>query len=197
MLIIYKLLKYITFFIIFLVLFISIFFIPLISNGSLNFEYNDSSEIIAFNPNGFVWPLPGYTRISSYFGKRTSPTSGASSSHSGIDIPAPPGTKFIAVNDGEITFTQFLGAGGYTITLSFGNIRVTYCHCDPNFIVKVGDIVKQGEVIGYVGPKNVYGVKGNQYKDENGNPTNGATTGPHLHLGIRLDGKYQNPLNYF
>lgn len=197
MLIIYKLLKYITFFIIFLVLFISIFFIPLISNGSLNFEYDNTSEIIAFNPNGFVWPLPGYTRISSYFGKRTSPTSGASSSHSGIDIPAPPGTKFIAVNDGEITFTQFLGAGGYTITLSFGNIRVTYCHCDPNFIVKVGDIVKQGQVIGYVGPKNVYGVKGNQYKDENGNPTNGATTGPHLHLGIRLDGKYQNPLNYF
>lgn len=197
MLIIYKLLKYITFFIIFLVLSISIFFIPLISNGSLNFEYDNTSEIIAFNPNGFVWPLPGYTRISSYFGKRTSPTSGASSSHSGIDIPAPPGTKFIAVNDGEITFTQFLGAGGYTITLSFGNIRVTYCHCDPNFIVKVGDIVKQGQVIGYVGPKNVYGVKGNQYKDENGNPTNGATTGPHLHLGIRLDGKYQNPLNYF
>lgn len=197
MLIIYKLLKYITFFIIFLVLFISIFFIPLISNGSLNFEYDNTSEIIAFNPNGFVWPLPGYTRISSYFGKRTSPTSGASSSHSGIDIPAPPGTKFIAVNDGEITFTQFLGAGGYTITLSFGNIRVTYCHCDPNFIVKVGDIVKQGQVIGYVGPKNVYGVKGNQYKDENGNPTNGATTGPHLHLGIRLDGKYQNPLSYF
>ena len=197
MLIIYNLLKYITFFIIFLVLFISIFFIPLISNGSLNFEYDNTSEIIAFNPNGFVWPLPGYTRISSYFGKRTSPTSGASSSHSGIDIPAPPGTKFIAVNDGEITFTQFLGAGGYTITLSFGNIRVTYCHCDPNFIVKVGDIVKQGQVIGYVGPKNVYGVKGNQYKDENGNPTNGATTGPHLHLGIRLDGKYQNPLNYF
>ena len=197
MLIIYKLLKYITFFIIFLVLFISIFFIPLISNGSLNFEYDNTSEIIAFNPTGFVWPLPGYTSISSYFVKRTSTTSGAYSSHSGIDIPAPPGTKFIAVNDGEITFTQFLGAGGYTITLSFDNIRVTYCHCNPNFIVKVVDIVKQGQVIGSVGPKNVYGVKGNQYKDENGNPTNGATTGPHLHLGIRLDGKYQNPLNYF
>ena len=43
--------------------------------------------------------------------KRTSPTSGASSSHSGIDIPAPPGSNFIAVADGEITFCQFLGAG--------------------------------------------------------------------------------------
>ena len=72
---------------------------------------------------------------------------GASSSHSGIDIPAPQGTKFIAVADGEITFCQFLGAGGFTITLSFDNYKVSYCHCDPNFIVKVGDAIKQGQVI--------------------------------------------------
>lgn len=72
---------------------------------------------------------------------------GASSSHSGIDIPAPEGSKLIAVNDGEITFRQFLGAGGYTITLSFDNYKVSYCHCDPNWIVKVGDKVKQGQVI--------------------------------------------------
>ena len=83
---------------------------------------------------------------------------GASSSHSGIDIPAPQGSKFIAVHDGEITFCKFLGAGGYTITLSFDNFRVSYCHCDPNFIVSVGDKVRQGQIIGYVGPKNVYGV---------------------------------------
>lgn len=122
---------------------------------------------------------------------------GASSSHSGIDIPAPPGSKLISVHDGEITFCEFLGAGGYTITLSFDNYKISYCHCDPNFIVSVGDKIKQGQIIGYVGPKNVYGVKGNQYKDEKGNPTNGATTGPHLHLGIRIDGKYTNPLDYF
>ena len=158
---------------------------------------NLDSEIISINPDGFVWPIPGYTRISSYFGKRVSPTSGASSSHSGIDIPAPEGTKLIAVADGEITFTQFLGAGGYTITLSFGNYKVTYCHCSPNYIVKVGDKVKQGQVIGYVGPKYVYGVKGNQYSDSSGKPTNGATTGTHLHFGIRIDGNYQNPLNFF
>ena len=122
---------------------------------------------------------------------------GASSSHSGIDIPAPEGTQLIAVADGEITFTQFLGAGGYTITLSFDNYKVTYCHCSPNYIVKVGDKIKQGQVIGYVGPKYVYGVKGNQYSDSTGKPTNGATTGTHLHLGIRIDGKYQNPLDFF
>lgn len=106
-----------------------------------------SSEILDFNPNGFVWPIPGYTRISSFFGKRDSPTSGASSSHSGIDIPAPEGTHFIAVADGEITFRDFLGAGGYTITLSFENFKISYCHCDPNFIVHVGDKIKQGQII--------------------------------------------------
>ena len=100
---------------------------------------------------------------------------GASSSHSGVDIPAPQGSKFIAVHDGEITFRQFLGAGGYTITLSFDNFKVSYCHCDPNFIVKVGDKIKQGQVIGYVGPKYVNGVTGNIYHDGVGF-TNGATT---------------------
>lgn len=180
-----------------MILFVCIFFTPVITSGSFTYQENLDSEIISVNLNGFVWPLPGYTRISSYFGKRVSPTSGASSSHSGIDIPAPEGTKFIAVADGTITFTQFLGAGGYTITLSFDNYRVTYCHCSPNYIVKVGDTVKQGQVIGHVGPKYVYGVKGNQYSDSSGKPTNGATTGTHLHLGIRIDGKYQNPLNFF
>ncbi len=38
---------------------------------------------------------------------------------------------------------------------------------------------------------------GNTYKDSSGKPTNGATTGSHLHLGIRLNGEYVNPLNYF
>ena len=190
-----KILNTIIIFILFFTLFICIFFIPTLGNSDISNSI--PSEIIDFNPNGFVWPLPGYTRISSYFGKRVSPTSGASSSHSGIDIPAPQGANFIAVADGEITFRQFLGAGGYTITLSFSNFRVSYCHCDPNFIVKVGDKVKQGQIIGQVGPKYVYGVKGNQYSDSTGKPTNGATTGPHLHLGIRIDGKYQNPLDFF
>ncbi len=174
MIFISKILNIFIIFIIFFTLFICIFFIPTLGI-SISQEDLDS-EIIDFNPNGFVWPLPGYTRISSYFGKRVSPTSGASSSHSGIDIPAPQGTKFIAIADGEITFRQFLGAGGYTITLSFSNYKVSYCHCDPNFIVEVGDKVKQGQVIGYVGPKYVYDVPGNQYSDASGRPTNGATT---------------------
>lgn len=161
--------------IILLSIFISIFFIPIIQNGNFSYDVSSNKEILALNPNGFVWPIPGYTSISSYFGKRKAPASGASSFHHGVDIPAPEGTKLIAICDGKITFRAFLGAGGYTITLSFDNYKVSYCHVSPNFVVNVGDFVSQGQVIGYVGPKYVYGVPGNQYSDSKG-PTNGATT---------------------
>lgn len=133
-------------FIILFSIFISIFFIPIIQNESIS-SNNFHKEFLNFNPDGFVWPIPGYTSISSPFGKRNAPTSGASSFHYGTDIPAPEGTKLIAVNDGEITFCSFFGAGGYTITLSFDNFKVSYCHVSPNFIVNIGDFVKEGQVI--------------------------------------------------
>lgn len=177
-----NLFKKILFIIILFSIFISIFFIPIIQNNNISSVDSSNKEILGFNPNGFLWPMPGYTSISSPFGPRKSPTGGTSGFHHGTDIPAPEGTKFVAINDGEITFCSFLGAGGYTITLSFDNLKVTYCHASPNFIVKVGDFVKQGQVIGYVGPKYVYGVPGNPYKDSTGKPTNGSTTGCHLHL---------------
>lgn len=161
--------------IIFIIIFICIFFIPFLPNSSASYPIYDNA-ILDISSSGYAWPSPGYTTINSYFGYRTSPTAGASSYHSGLDIGAPEGAKLIAVTSGEITFANFLGGGGYTITLTSGNIKLTYCHVSPYYIVKKGDYVLQGQVIGYVGPKNVYGVKGNQYKDENGNPTNGATT---------------------
>lgn len=163
-------------------IFVSLFFIPIIQSGNFNLSNFPKKDFVSLNPDGFVWPIPGYTSISSYFGKRNVPTSGASSFHYGIDIPAPEGTKLIAIADGKIIFCNFLGAGGFTITLSFSNYKVTYCHVSPNYIVSVGDVVKQGQVIGYVGPKYVYNVPGNSYSDGSGNPTNGATTGCHLHL---------------
>ena len=139
-----------------------------------------------------LWPAPDYYKINSYFGKRNVPTNGASTFHKGIDIGAPEGSKFVAVTNGTITFVGFLGGGGYTITLTDSNtkngkIQYSYCHCNPNFIVQENQEVQKGQIIGYVGPKYVYNVPGNTYKDSSGLPTNGATTGPHLHFGIRIN----------
>ena len=73
---------------------------------------------------------------------------------------------------------------------------IMYSHVSPDFIIKTGDFVKQGQIIGNVGPKYVYGVPNNPYKDSSGKPTNGATTGAHLHFCIKKNGEYVNPLNY-
>ena len=139
----------------------------------------------------------GYTYITSPFGRRNSPTAGASNYHKGVDIGAPEGTILIAVTDATVTYLGFLGGGGFTITLSSGDMKITYCHVSPNFLVKLGQEVKRGEIIGQVGPMYVYGVEENFYTDEDGKPTNGAMTGPHLHLGIRINEEYVNPLDFY
>lgn len=88
---------------------------------------------------------------------------GASTFHKGVDIGAPEGFQFIAVTDGNISYVGFLGGGGYTITLTDinstnGEIKYSYCHCNPNFIVNIGDSIQKGQIIGTVGPKYVNGV---------------------------------------
>ena len=178
-----------------LIVFISCFFTPYINEDNL-IKQLEGKEI-HISESGFAWPIPGYLTITSLFGKRVSPTAGASNFHKGIDIGAPEGTVLIATVDGTITFVGFLGGGGYTITLSKDNFKITYCHVSPNFLVKEGDKVLRGQIIAQVGPKYVYNVPGNTYHDSSGKPTNGATTGCHLHFGIRENDKYVNPLNYF
>ena len=131
----FKLLLYI---VIIGIIFISIFFIPIFPDSFNSYSSSNNNNIeINISSSGYAWPSPGYTTINSYFGYRTSPTAGASTYHSGLDIGAPEGSKLIAVTDGEITFASFLGGGGYTITLTSGNMKFTYCHVSPNYIVKV------------------------------------------------------------
>ena len=143
-------------------------------------------EIIDTGSNSkLFWPLPGNHNYTSYFGKRRSPTTGASTYHSGVDVGAVAGSKLYSCIDGKVTFLSFSGAGGYTLTVTSGNLSVSFCHISPKFLVSIGQYVKKGQHIANVGPKNVYGVKNNPYRDRNGNPTNGATTGSHLHLTIR------------
>lgn len=85
---------------------ISILFIPTISRNN-NIYTSDSSN----GNSNFIWPLKNNYTITSSFGKRISPTAGASIFHKGIDISAPEHTELLAVCDGTITFTDFLGGG--------------------------------------------------------------------------------------
>ena len=166
------------------------------SNGKYNIVVDNQKQIQKFIlDTRYIWPVIGYYKITSFFGNREAPTTGASINHGGIDIGAPTGSNLVAIANGKVKYTGFNGAGGYTIIISHDNgIESIYCHVDNIYFPKVGEMVYSGNIIGRVGPKNVYGVSNNPYKDKNGNPTNGATTGPHLHFGIRKNGKLINPL---
>lgn len=183
------------------ILIISLFFIPIIYSLNIkNVSDNNRKDSYKLFSNVFIWPIPGYTNISSYFGKREAPTVSASIYHSGIDIPAPEGTSIFAIEDGIISFASWGAGGGYTIILDlekFDGLSISYCHVSPIFVVKRGQYIKKGELIGYVGPKNVYEIENNPYKDLEGKPTNGATTGCHLHFTIKENGKCVNPLSYY
>lgn len=178
---------------------LNIIFTTSFSHVLLSNSTNNELEVLTSFDSYFFWPLPENYRITSYFGKRNAPTSGASTYHSGIDIAATEGTKLYSCISGTVTFLGFSGAGGYTITVVSDeeDYTVSFCHISPNFKVSVGDYVLKGMNIADVGPKNVYGVKNNPYRDSSGNPTNGATTGCHLHLTIKKDGIAINPLTLF
>lgn len=149
-------------------------FIPSLSGYGYISSYIPDNYLnnIDISSSNFIWPTPGYTTITSQFGPRRSPTTGRSSFHYGTDIGAPMGTNIVAVTSGIVTYTGFKGANGYTVTVTINNLDISYSHVSPIFLVHEGQYINQGEIVSKVGPKNVYGVPNNPYKDSNGNPTN-------------------------
>ena len=118
--------------------------------------------------------LPVSGRISSRFGVSSSIRSGA---HTGLDIACDKGTNIKVVSSGKVIFAEENGAYGNLIKVDHGNgIETWYAHCDK-IIAKVGDKVKAGDIIGKVG-------------------STGNSTGPHLHLEIRVNGTAINPQKY-
>lgn len=135
------------------------------------------------NSSNFIYPT-SFTSISSEYGNRI--LYGNNNFHNGIDFLAPQGSEIYASNSGYIEYASFLESGyGNTIIICHdSNIKTLYCHVSENFIVRVGDYISKGDVIGYVGPKYL----------SNG-IMNGNTTGPHLHFSVFVDGKSVNPLD--
>lgn len=127
---------------------------------------------------GSSWLVPcSYKKISSPFGFRESPTSGASRYHQGVDLAANAGTPIVASRGGTVTIASYSNSAGYYVTINHGDgFSSIYMHM-TNYVVSSGQKVNQGQTIGYVG-------------------STGISTGNHLHFGIAQNGAYVNPCSY-
>ncbi len=146
------------------------------------------SEYMGDLPKGtFLWPVPGYYKITSGYGSRWGTT------HKGIDISGSgiKGAEITAANSGEVIFvtngckhnygkSKSCGCGGgfgnYCIVDHGGGYATLYGHAEK-IIVKEGQHVTTGDVLGYVG-------------------STGWSTGWHLHFEVRVDGERKNPEKY-
>ena len=128
--------------------------------------------------SGGNWLRPcSYRYMSSPFGMRQSPTTGASSYHQGVDLAAPQGTPIYASRAGVVTTATYSSSAGYYVTINHGDgFSSIYMHM-TNYVVGAGSAVSAGQLIGYVG-------------------NTGITTGYHLHFGIAYNGAYVNPCAY-
>lgn len=130
-----------------------------------------------FSGDEMIWPLPGFNRISSYFGGRADPITGAWSNHRGIDIPGPYGQPIAASNDGIVIYSGYhYSYGNYVIIDHGGGISTLYSHASK-LLVSKGQVVSKGETIALVG-------------------STGYSTGNHLHFEYRINGAVQDPLKY-
>ena len=130
----------------------------------------------AVSSSGWLRPC-SYRAVSSPFGNRDAPTAGASTYHQGIDLSAPEGTPIYASRTGVVTTATFGKSAGYYVSINHGDgFSSVYMHM-TRYVVRSGQAVSAGQVIGYVG-------------------STGVSTGPHLHFGISYNGKYVNPANY-
>ena len=124
------------------------------------------------------WLVPcSYTSITSPFGNRNSPTSGASTYHQGVDLDTGTGDPVYASRAGVVTVAGWGNAAGNYVQINHQDgFSSIYMHLS-SYCVSAGQIVSAGQLIGATG-------------------ATGITTGDHLHFGISYNGVYVNPCNY-
>src|SRR5262245_5953162 len=128
---------------------------------------------LQFTPN--IWPVKG--AITSHYGNRADPFNGEAELHLGLDISALFNSQVHAPADGVVLYAERKAAYGNLLILDHGNgLTTRYGHLS-RALVKVGQKVKRGEVVGLVG-------------------MTGRTTAPHLHYEVRRNDRPVNPRTY-
>ncbi len=123
-----------------------------------------------------IWPVKG--SITSRFGPRVSPFTGKKTLHAGLDIGARKGTSIFAPASGKVVVAAYDGRMGKFIRIDHGyGLETTYGHLSK-ILVKYGDRVQRGDLIGLVGS------------------TGKFSTGPHLHYQVAVNDKVVNPVDY-
>jgi murein DD-endopeptidase MepM/ murein hydrolase activator NlpD len=126
---------------------------------------------------GFVWPMPGRS-VGQGVGPRIHPVYGYRSCHTGVDIGAPSGTPIRVAAAGVVLANDSGGPYGNHTLVSHGNgIFSMYAH-QSRFGASVGQSLRAGQVVGYVG-------------------STGYSTGPHLHFEIHVGGTPYNPMGWY
>ncbi len=138
-------------------------------------KLTDLNDIVAAMPLDI--PMAADYRTTSGFGTRVDPFRGTLSMHAGVDLSGPSGTKVLASNDGRIDFAGWKTAYGNVIDVKheFG-FTTRYGHL-RQILVRPGQLVKKGQVIGIQG-------------------STGRSTGEHLHYEVQYMGKPINPANF-
>jgi murein DD-endopeptidase MepM/ murein hydrolase activator NlpD len=121
-------------------------------------------------------PVKG-TALTSGFGVRSDPFRGRAAMHAGIDLAGPIGTAIYATADAIVGRSEWANGYGNLIELNHGRgIQTRYGHLTRS-IVRAGQRIKRGDLIGYMG-------------------STGRSTGSHLHYEVRIDGKAVNPVPF-
>ncbi|MBS6195309.1 MAG: peptidoglycan DD-metalloendopeptidase family protein [Clostridiales bacterium] len=144
--------------------------------------YVDNTGAWIENPdtdNLFIWPCPGYTTVTSDYGYRGQPASGASTYHKGIDIGAPHGAAIVASSHGTVQAYGYNSSMGNYVKLKHANgtVSVSMHMSSIATTISTGKSISAGSVIGYVG-------------------STGVSTGAHLHFSIMVGNSYVSPWDY-
>ncbi len=132
---------------------------------------NITRTSIETSDDEFIWPVERVDTISSVLGVR------GGFFHTGIDIPAGTALPVRASMGGRVVYSNYMGGYGYTIEIEHRNNFITrYAHNSVN-LVKAGDFVKKGQIIGFVG-------------------SSGMSTGNHIHFEIRCVNIPLDPLDF-